>query len=519
MSMKDPRLAPGQTADDLNKDEDVNKTVRGAGRGKRPAANNAYKFRISPYDDQAILIAKTFGCCRFFWNIRLADREWAWHEYGIYINPVPRDYRLDERYEFLGEVDQQALQNVRMDQEQAYKNFFKNPEHYGFPQPKKRKGLTGSYTTNAHYYETKEGEGSDIALDFEAQMVLLPKLGWIPAILHRKLPDGAIIKNATVSRDSAGRFFVSVGFFDPELASLLEESGKNPQTRQLITCTGLDYSSTNLFINEMGLSPGQIKQYAKHERMLARRQRQLSRKVKGSNNYYKKLRQVNKLHRKIANARADFLHKVALAYARNYDVVCVETLNMKAIGNKHFHLGKATFDNAWGMFLRILAYKLERRGGKLVKVDKWFASSKQCCCCGYKNDDLKLDDREWTCPECRQKHHRDRNAAWNILVEGIRMLVDGEEKWDGLPNISGVSSYAEAVRENKKRTKKNTKRKEKGKEPLELLPVPARTYSCLPDEASCFISAGGTPVTEGITGAKVPNIPEGMLVGIPKLRL
>ena len=298
-----------------------------------------------------------------------------------------------------------------------------------------------------------------------------------------------------------------MGFYDPELARLLAECGKDAQDRQEILCTGLDYSSANLFIDEMGLSPGQVKQYAKHERLLARRQRQLSRKKRGSHNYYKKLRQINKLHRKIANRRADFLHKLALAYARVYDVVCVETLNMKAMGNKGFHLGKATYDNGWGMFLRILAYKMTRHGGVLVKVDKWFPSSKMCSKCGYKYEDLKLDERSWTCPNCGEHHHRDKNAAWNILVEGVRMLVDGEVEWTGMVDVGDVSEYAKAVRENEKRSKRNERLKKRGKPLLEMLELPARTSSCLPDGASCFVSAGGTTVT----GERSP----GMLVGRP----
>ena len=501
--MKDPRLEnDGKAA------QKESKTVRNAGSGKRPAANSAYKYRIFPFEDQAILIAKTFGCCRLFWNLRLEDVNWAWHDYKVRIWPEPRDYREDDRYAFMSEIDQQALQNVKLDQQQAFKNFFENPDHFGYPKPKKRMGLIGSYTTDAHYYKKGDVDDyCDINIDYETGMISLPKLGLVPIRVHRKLPDGAIVKKATVSRDSAGRFFVSVGFFDPELARILEESGRNSQDKQEILCTGLDYSSANLFIDEMGLSPGYVKQYAKHEKMLARRQRQLSRKVRGSSNYYKNLRQINKLHRKIANRRNDFLHKLALAYARTFDVVCVETLNMKAIGNKGFHLGKSTYDNGWGFFLRVLAYKMERHGGVLVKVDKWFPSSKMCSCCGHKYDDLELSERSWTCPKCGTFHDRDKNAAWNILVEGVRMLVDGEAEWPGMIDVGDESTYAKAIRENNKRKKKNEKLSKRGKPLVELVEVPAKTSSCLPEGASCFVSAGGTPVT----GARSPGMPVGKL--------
>ena len=504
MAAKRPDLAFEQ--------QEKQKTVRGAGRGKNPAANTAYKYRIYPTENQAVLFAKTFGCCRLYWNLRLEDCNWAWRQYGVHIYPEPRDYREDDRYAFMKEIDQQALQNVKLDQQQAWKNHWKNPGHYACPQKKKRHGLAGSYTTNAHYYQKKNEQGevyeaSDIEIDYKASTIKLPKTGAVKAVIHRKLPAGAIIKSATVSRDSAGRFFVSIGFYDPELARIQRENSIRTQDWQTIRCTGLDYSSAQLYYNELGLTPGAIKQYAKHQKMLARRQRQLSRKQKGSANYYKKLRQVNKLHRKIANCRIDFLHKLANALSKTYDVVCVETLSMKAVGNKGFHLGKVTFDNAWGMFTRFLAYKMEREGGVLVKVDQWFASSKQCSYCGHVLDDLPLNERSWICPECGTRHHRDRNAAWNILVEGVRMLVDGEVEWDGTPDVGGRSSYFEACMSNERIERLNERARKKGKPVKDLVEVPTRFYGCLPAGASCFVSAGGTPVTEGPQGL------EGMPVG------
>ena len=493
MAAKRPDLAFEQ--------QEKQKTVRGAGRGKNPAANTAYKYRIYPTENQAVLFAKTFGCCRLYWNLRLEDCNWAWRQYGVHIYPEPRDYREDDRYAFMKEIDQQALQNVKLDQQQAWKNHWKNPGHYACPQKKKRHGLAGSYTTNAHYYQKKNEQGevyeaSDIEIDYKASTIKLPKTGAVKAVIHRKLPAGAIIKSATVSRDSAGRFFVSIGFFDPELSRIQKESGIASQDRRTIACTGLDYSSVKLYYNELGMTPGVIKQYAKHQKMLARRQRQLSRKKKGSANYYKKLRQVNKLHRKIANSRIDFLHKLAHALSKTFDVVCIEDLNMKAIGNKDFHLGKATFDNAWGMFTRFLAYKLEREGGILVKINKWFPSSKQCSCCGHVYDDLTLNEREWTCPKCGTHHHRDKNAAWNILVEGVRMLVDSEVEWESMPADLGKSAYAETCRKNARIKKSNERARKAGKPEKPLIEEPARIYSCLPAKASCFTSAGGTPVTE-----------------------
>ena len=161
--------------------------------------------------------------------------------------------------------------------------------------------------------------------------------------------------------------------------------------------------------------------YRKSQNRLAREQRILSHRKKGSNRYDKQRRKVALLHEKIANQRKDYLHKQSRQIANAYDLVCVEDLNMQGL-SQALNFGKSVSDNAWGMFLRFLDYKLAEQGKMLVKIDKWFPSSKTCHECGYVLEELSLSTRTWECPVCHAVHDRDRNAAKNIKMEGMRML-------------------------------------------------------------------------------------------------
>ena len=159
---------------------------------------------------------------------------------------------------------------------------------------------------------------------------------------------------------------------------------------------------------------------------LAKEQRKLSRREKGSNNYNKSKLKVAKAHGRIADQRKDFLHKESAAIAKQYDMVCVEDLNMRAMANKSFGNGKATMDNGYGMFLDMLKYKLEDQGKQFIVIDKWFPSSQICSVCGTVHTEAKdLSVRKWTCPDCESVHNRDINAAVNIRNEGIRQFLAG----------------------------------------------------------------------------------------------
>ena len=186
---------------------------------------------------------------------------------------------------------------------------------------------------------------------------------------------------------------------------------------------GLDYSQQDFYVDSEGGKTNCPHSYRESEEKLARMQRKLSRMKKGSRNYERQKAKIARLQVKIRNWRLDFIRKEASYLALRYDVVVVEDINLNAMG-QCLTLGKNIHDNGFGMFRDLLSKKLLEKGTCLVKVPRFFASSKLCHCCGYKNDDLTLKDREWTCPRCGTHHDRDHNAAINIMEEGKRIFVE-----------------------------------------------------------------------------------------------
>ena len=252
--------------------------------------------------------------------------------------------------------------------------------------------------------------------------IKLPKIGKVKAVVHRIPNDNWTVKSATISLASDGKYYASVLFEFDEI--------ENTYIADKTNAIGLDYASNGLYVDNNGNVGTNHKYYRESYDKLAKEQRKLSR-MQGSkknedksNNYIKQLHKVNKIHRHIANQRLDNLHKISTEIANQYDVVCVETLNMKAIANKKFGNGKATMDNGYGMLLSMLEYKLSDRNKYFVKVDKWFPSSQICHCCGTRHPEMKdLANRKMIC-DCGLIMNRDQNAAINILNEGLRLLTE-----------------------------------------------------------------------------------------------
>lgn len=373
-------------------------------------ANKAIKYRIYPTTEQSIMFAKTFGCCRKVWNLMLEDKIKGYQKTGKFPMVTPAKYKKD--YPYLKEVDSLALANKQMNLQKAFSNRFskKRKVQNGFPQFKSAKHSRKSYTTNNQHGTTVAIIGNGIRL---------PKIGIVKVVIHRKPEFDWVIKSATVSQESDGTYYVSLLFEYAPMPCTYVVNSEN--------AIGLDYASDGLYVDNNGHKGANHKFYRESHERLARAQRKLSRKVgnkKGSTkskNYLKQLRKVNKIHRHIANQRLDNLQKISTEIANQYDIVCVETLNMRSMSNKGFGNGKATLDNGYGMFLTMLDYKLADRGKCLVKVDKWFPSSQICHNCGTIHKEMKdLRIRIMDC-DCGWHIDRDQNAAMNILHEGLRM--------------------------------------------------------------------------------------------------
>ena len=371
-------------------------------------ANRAYKFRIYPNDEQRILFAKTFGCVRMVYNYWL-DRKIRQYEenktnvtYTVCAKEMAAMKKTDE-YAFLKEVDSVSLQQSLRHLDAAFQNFFRQPKA-GFPKFKSKKRNKNSYSTVCINSNITIGNG----------YLKLPKIGQVRLKQHRSIPKEYKLKSVTVSQTPGGNYY----------ASILFEYENQVQEKELQSFLGLDFSMHELYRDSNGNEPAYPGYYRKAEKKLAKEQRKLSRMQKGSKNRDKQRIRVAKLHEKVSNQRKDFLHKQSRQITNACDCVCVEDLDMKAM-SQSLNFGKSVMDNGWGMFTAFLKYKLEEQGKRLVKVDRFFASSQICNICGYKNPETKnLSVRAWDCPQCGKHHDRDVNAAINIRNEGMRLVTD-----------------------------------------------------------------------------------------------
>lgn len=373
--------------------------------------NSAIKYRLYPTSEQKIMFAKTFGCCRKVYNLMLSEKIESYKTTGKFVAVTPAKYKKD--FPYLKEVDSLALANVQLNLQSAFRNHFdrNRRKKTGFPKFKSAKHSRKSYTTN--------NQNGTVAI-IDNRYIRLPKIGKVKAVIHRVPGTDWKLKSATVSCSSDDRYYVSVLFEYENSVSAYVADENN--------AIGMDYASDGLYVDDKGNIGTNHKFYRESHKKLAKEQRKLSRKKgsrKGedkSHNYLKQQRKVNRIHTHIANQRKDNLHKISAEIANQYDIVCVENLNMRNMSNRGFGNGKATLDNGYGMFLDMLEYKLANRGKYLVKVDKWYPSSQICHCCGKRHPEMKdLRIRTMRC-ECGYVMDRDRNAAMNIKKEGLRIM-------------------------------------------------------------------------------------------------
>lgn len=363
----------------------------------------AYKFRIYPTTEQAILFEKTFGCCRFVYNEGLAARQVYYKDTGETISKydlMKRFPSLKAANPWLREVDAIALQSTIESMDAAYQNFFRgirSGKRTGFPKFKSKRKAKAAYHTKQK-------------IKVADKAVRLPKIGWVKCKVST--PVLGRILSATVSRTRSGKYFVSICCTEVDIP-------KMPATGASV---GIDLGLKHLATT----SDGELFECGKHllraEKRLASLQRRLSRKSKGSKRREKARLQVARLQEHVANQRADYLHKLTTGLVRRYDVICVEDLATKQLMRKH-GVAKSIADASWGELVRQLEYKCQWYGKVLVKADRFFPSSQKCSVCGHINPAVKdLSVREWDCPVCGTHHDRDRNAAINLKQEGLRIL-------------------------------------------------------------------------------------------------
>lgn len=364
----------------------------------------AYKYRFYPTDEQAHNLACTFGCARFVYNWALHKKKRAYFDHGINlkINDLSgaiTALKKEEGTAWLKEVASVPLQQALRHLDTAYKNFFEGRTEY--PTFKKKHDVqSATYMSNA--FTLRNG-----MLTLSKQQAPL-KIVW-----SRPLPDGATPSSVTISKDKIGRYFISI---------LVEEDIKPlPVTEQEV---GLDVGLKSFVVLSTGEAIANPKYYARDEKKLAKAQRKHARKQKGSKNREKARQKVAKIHARIADRRRDYQQQLSTRIIRENQTVCVESLNIKGMV-KNRSLAKAISDVGWGGFIRQLEYKAQWYGRTLIKIDRWYPSSKTCSTCGYLLDSLTLDVREWTCAACGTCHDRDHNAAKNILAVGLTVIACG----------------------------------------------------------------------------------------------
>ena len=381
--------------------------------------NVAYKFRIYPTQDQELILTKTFGCCRFLWNQMLNERNEVYARGKAHKKAIPAyKYKTEKQYKqefsFLKEPDAKALQNVTRNLFAAFQNFFAGQTNQkrkvGYPRFKAKHGKQ-SYTTH--------NINANIKINFARKKLKLPKINtWFSYRDDRTFNEK--IQKVTVSKTKSGKYFVSISFKREMNVQEKKTIHENRIVAFDMSCKEFLVGANSQFINP--------RFYRKHENKLKKLHRELSRKEKGSGNRDKARINLARFYDKIGNQRNDWQHKLSYKMAITHDAIILEDLNIE--GMKQFNTGIAktiTLDFSWGEFTRMLDYKMTRRRKHLVKVSRFYPSSKLCSNCGYKHDKLQLSDRKWLCPECGTYHKRDDNASKTLLIEGIRILEEERE--------------------------------------------------------------------------------------------
>ncbi|MFI5878871.1 RNA-guided endonuclease InsQ/TnpB family protein [Streptomyces sp. NPDC051554] len=364
----------------------------------------AFKYRFYPTDEQAAELSRTFGCVRLVYNKALEERTRAWYGEQRRVSYVQSsaaltEWKKTEEFAFLTEVSSVPLQQALRHLQTAFGSFFAQRAKYPRFKSRKKSRASAEYTRSAFTWH-------------EGRLTLAKMSGPLDIRWSRPLPEGSEPTTVTVSRDSAGRWFVSL-LCDDRITPA-------PATKNAV---GIDAGITSL----VTLSTGEKVTNPRHERRdrarLAKAQRELSRKAKGSANGEKARRKVARVHARIADRRRDHLHKLTTRLVRENQTVVIEDLTVRNLLKNHT-LARAISDASWTELRSMLEYKCAWYGRELVLIDRWFPSSKLCGACGTVAAKMPLNVRAWTC-DCGAVHDRDINAARNIKAAGLAVSACG----------------------------------------------------------------------------------------------
>ena len=360
--------------------------------------HKSYKFKIAPDNEQKELLEKHFGACRFVFNRYLNSRKETYIEEKKSLNYYDNANDLtvlkkDEQFVWLKEINSQSLQSSLRNLDTAYNKFFRKQTK--FPRFKSKFDRQSFTIPQSVYIE-----------DGKLQIPKFKK--GIDINIHREI-EGKLLF-ATISKSTTGKYYVSITC-EVEYIPFEKTNSK----------VGIDTGIKDLAILSDGKVYKNIKTLKTNLKKLKYNQRQLSKKVKGSNSRLKQKSKLATVHEKVTNIRKDYLHKVSTEIIKNHDVICIEDLAVKNMMKNH-KLAQAFSDVSLGAFYTMLEYKANWNEKRIVKIDRFFPSSKACNVCNYINQDLTLKDREWTCKSCNTVHDRDFNASINIKKQGLKIL-------------------------------------------------------------------------------------------------
>jgi putative transposase len=371
---------------------------------------------LQPNEEQKILLSKHFGSTRFIFNYFLNQRkdEYLNNKKSITYNKQAAfltQLKKEDKTVWLKEINAQTLQYALKCLDQSYQNFFNKKSKF----PKFKSKRDKNTFTVPQSVKISKNE------------LIIPKFNaGIKMICERKVEG--LIKKCSITKTPTGKYFVSI-LVEREYISAQKTNKK----------VGIDLGIKDFLITSDGLKIKNHRFVKKYEKNLVQSQKSLSRKEKGSVSYKKQRLKVGKIYEKISNSRNDLLHKTTKMLIDNYDEIYLEDLNVKGLSSRckpkqdengrylpngqsaKSALNKAILDVSWSKFVEILSYKAEWNDKKIIKINRFFPSSKTCNCCGYINHNLTLNDRNWVCPSCNTLIDRDLNAAKNILDEGLRL--------------------------------------------------------------------------------------------------